>query len=267
MASDRVAVLDKALDLLEALSDRPGLQVAEAAEAAGITKPAAYRILSTLEQRGYVVSYERVRRYFVGYAFHMFQAATHVSDRLLSLAHPEMAILLSSSGETVNLGMLVRRGVFYVDVLQSPQSLRASSEIGSFDTLHATALGKAMMTRMSDQERAEIFLREPLVARTRRTVTDIDSLTRQINVASVAGFARDDEENEIGMCCVAAPITNADARPVAAISISGPTLRMDATAIAQISVDLVAACARISAALAASPAPAPAPAQQWKTGG
>lgn len=243
---DRVAVLDKALDVLEALATRPGLQVAEVAEAAEISKAAAYRILGTLESRGYVVSYERVRRYSIGAAFHLYLHAMQGSDRLVKLAELEQAALLERYDETVNLGALAQHGVLYIRVLESSQSLRASSQVGSFDDLHATALGKAMLSRMPSAEREERLARVKLTPRTVHTVTRVPLLADQINRAASQGFAIDDEENELGMRCVAAPIVNADGWPVAAISVSGPSVRMTDQVIAGISADLVAACGRIS---------------------
>ena len=249
---DHVAVLDKAFDLLEALAEQPDQTVAELSKAAGVTKAAAYRILSTLETRGYVVTYEKVRRYSIGHAFHIYLQAARNADRLIQTARPNMQSLLDALGETVNLGVLARQGVLYLDVLESAQSLRATSQIGGFDTLHATALGKAMLSRMPVADRQAMLAEAELVALTEHTVTDPNELTRRIEQAAVHGYALDDEENEIGMRCVAAPIVNADGWPVAAISVSGPTSRMTVAAIERVGAQLVATTSLISARLAQS---------------
>lgn len=246
---DSVAVLGKALDVLECLVDTPNQTVTEISTQAGVTKAAAYRILATFENRGYVVSYERVRRYSIGPAFHLYLPAARNADRLLEAARPAMVGLWETLGETVNLGVLARGGVLYLDVLESVQGLRATTDVGAFDSLHSTALGKAIMSRMPDEARETLLADVELVKRTARTVTDLTALRDSIARATEDGMAIDDEENEIGMRCVAAPIVNADGWPLAAISVSGPSSRMSHEAINTIGARLIAACARISATL------------------
>jgi IclR family transcriptional regulator, acetate operon repressor len=247
--ADSVAVLDKAMDLLEKLAEEANQSVADLSDATGISKATAYRILHTLEKRGYVVTYERVKRYSIGHAFHVYMQAARDGDRLLEAARPEMRSLLDALGETVNLGVLARQGVLYLEVLESGQSLRATSEIGTFDTLHSTALGKAMLSRMPRQERDTLLAEAKLVQRTEHTVTDPEKVREVVEMAARLGHAIDDEENEIGMRCVAAPIVNADGRPLAAISVSGPSSRMTRATIERTCDLLLSATARISEAL------------------
>jgi IclR family acetate operon transcriptional repressor len=97
-----------------------------------------------------------------------------------------------------------------------------------------------------------------LVPRTTHTATSTAGLNAAIDVASQKGLAVDDEENEIGMRCVAAPIVNADGRPVAALSVSGPNSRMVAGAIDRIIALTIASADRVSEALARPTGEAPA---------
>ena len=247
-----VAVVNKALDVLESLLAFPNQTVAEVSQAAKITKAAAYRILSTLEKRGYVATYERVRRYSIGHAFHAYVRAAGEADRLIEMARPAMRSLREHFGETINLGVLARGGVLYVEIMESDQALRATSEVGSFDALHSTALGKAIMSRLPAADRDALLAVAKLVPRTKYTKTNAESLRAAIDLAAKLGRAVDDEENEIGMRCVAAPIVNADGWPLAAISVSGPSSRMSLAAIDRIGERLAASCADVSRALALS---------------
>ncbi len=244
--SDNVAVLDKALDLLECLVEGGNQTVAELSDATGVTKAAAYRILSTLERRGYVVTFQKVRRYSIGSAFHAYVEAARKSDLLLDFARPAMRGLWDASGETVNLGILARGKILYLDVIESQQGLRATSQAGTFDTVHSTALGKAILSRLEPADRDDILASAKLVSRTEHTVTDAAGLRRSIETAAGIGWAVDDQENEIGMRCVAAPIVNGDGWPVAAISVSAPSSRMSDEALERIGNQLVAACAKVS---------------------
>jgi IclR family transcriptional regulator, acetate operon repressor len=243
--TDSVAVLDKAIDLLECLLRQPDQSVAELAQAADVTKAAAYRILSTLERRGYVATYERVRRYSIGHAFRAYAQAADGPDRLIDAARPLMRTLWEETGETINLAVLAQGGVLYVDVLESAQGLRATANIGALDALHSTALGKAMMARMPPAERDAMLAEAKLVPRTKHTETNPLRLREAIERATMSGFAVDDEENEIGMRCVAASITNSDGWPLAAISISGPSSRMSHDKISVTGARLVEACAKV----------------------
>lgn len=247
---DGVGVLNKALDVLEYLLVTPEQTVAEISAGAGVTKAAAYRILSTLERRGYVATYEKVRRYSIGPAFYSYVQAARAADRLLKVSRPIMRKVWEFSGETVNLGVLTHGGVQYLDIIESDQGLRATGEVGVLDALHSTALGKAIMARMPDTQRDELLAAAKLVSRTRHTVTDLGRLRESIQLAARTGRAIDDEENEIGMRCVAAPIVNADGWPLAAMSVSGPASRMTDAALDRIGGELVEACERVSEQLA-----------------
>ena len=224
--ANSVAVIDKALDLLECLSDGQPRTVAELSEAAGISKAAAYRILHTFERRGLVVTYERVRRYTIGHGLLTYAESARRSDRLLAAARPIMHELWTHSGETVNLGIRSRDRVLYLEVIESSRGLRATGQVGSLDTLHSTALGKAMLSRLPDSDLARIIGRAELKARTVNTVTDPNALLQAIGQARTDGFAIDNEENEIGMRCVAAPIVTTEGQAIGALSISGPASRM-----------------------------------------
>ncbi len=251
--NDNVAVLDKALDLLECLLKQPDQTVADLAQRADVTKAAAYRILATLERRGYVATYQRVRRYSIGHAFRAYTQAIDGPDRLLDTARPLMRALWEETGETVNLAVLAQGGVLYVDVIESAQGLRATANVGALDALHSTALGKAMMSCMPTGERDALLAVATLVPRTLHTETDPARLRETIARTTSCGFAVDDEENEIGMRCVAAPIVNSHGWPLAAISVSGPSSRMSQERITATGRRLVTACAEIRKGLAGQP--------------
>jgi IclR family acetate operon transcriptional repressor len=250
--SASVAVVDKALDLLECLSDGRPRSVAELCEATEITKAAAYRILHTLERRGFVVTYERVRRYTIGHAFLAYAEAARGSDRLIAVARPVMHDLWKYSGETVNLGIRSQGRVLYLEIIESSRGLRATGRVGALDALHSTALGKAMLSCLPDSELDQVVSRADLSPRTERTVTDRAVLMKAIHKVRDDGFAVDDQENEIGMRCVAAPIVGNAGRPLAAVSVSGPTSRMTAAAVEALAARLRAGCALIAEELAAA---------------
>jgi IclR family acetate operon transcriptional repressor len=262
-STDGVAVVEKALDILECLADGEPRSVAQLSEASGASKAAAYRILRAFERRGFAVTYEKVRRYSLGPGLLAYVDAARRSDRLLAIARPVMRELWDHSGETVNLGVRSRGQVLYLEVMESRRGLRATGQVGALDQLHSTALGKAMLSLLPQTDLADVINAADLRPRTAHTVTDRRGLVRAIQRAAEEGHAIDDEENEVGMRCVAAPIPNPDGWPLGAISISGPASRMTPEAVAELAPRLKASCTAIAAELARALAP---PAARRKTG-
>lgn len=231
-AADRspgeVGVLNKTLDLLEVLASSDGMTVAELASASGVNKAAAYRILNTLERRGYAVrGTDEVRHYSLGPAFRALTRDSHSPGDLLATARPHLRRLWEEFDETVNLGVLSQGMVLYLDILESEQGLRTTVDVGSHDHLHSTALGKAMLAALPLSDARRLLAQRERLAKTPRTVTDIPRLLEDIDRTRQRGFALDDEENESGARCVAAAVIDSQGRPVGALSMSGPTWRID----------------------------------------
>lgn len=243
MPPDEVGVLHKALDLLECLADGAGWSVAALCAGTRISKPAAYRILNTLSRRGYVTSFEKRRRYRLGPAFYGLARALEASRPLVAAARPAMLALREAFGETVNIGVLCGGRVLYLDILESEQGLRTTAEAGSFDHLHATGLGKAILASLPADDARRLLERAERPAKTPRTLVALEPLMAALAEAAARGYALDDEENEAGARCIAAPVLDFEGRPVAALSVSGPAWRLGDDAVARIG-ERVAAAAR-----------------------
>ena len=223
-----VGVLIKALDLLEALARGGAMSVAEVTGASGVNRAAAYRILTTLERRGYVLrTHDEVRRYLLGPALRsLVRGATSLGDVLIA-ARPQLRRLWEEFGETVNLGAFSQRRVLYLDILESGQGLRTTVTVGTHDDLHSTALGKAILAALPPAEVRDLLTAGPLVRKTARTLTSLASVVDDVELSRERGYALDDQENEPGARCVAAAILDPGGRPVAALSLSGPAWRID----------------------------------------
>jgi IclR family transcriptional regulator, acetate operon repressor len=223
---DEVGVLVKALDILNCLAVDAPCSAAHLSERTGVTKPAAYRILKTLDAGGYVTRDEERREYLLGPALYGLSRAARAASGLVRVARPAMEALHAELGETVNLGVLSHGQVVYLDTIESTQRLRSTVQIALRDRIHCTALGKAVLAVMSPASATAVLGETELVAVTPNTVVDIPALLRELATIRTRGYAVDDEENEVGSRCVAAAIVDAAGRPVAALSISAPTARM-----------------------------------------
>jgi IclR family acetate operon transcriptional repressor len=223
-----VGVLVKALDVLEALARGDAMSVAEVATSSNVNRAATYRILATLERRGYVLRLpDDVRRYSLGPALRALVRGAASPGDVLTAARPLLREVWEEFGETVNLGVFSQGRVLYLDILESGQGLRTTVTVGTHDELHSTALGKAMLAVLPPGEVRELLTAAPLSRKTASTLTSLASVLEDVELTRVRGYALDDEENEPGARCVAAAIVDRAGRPVGAVSVSGPTWRID----------------------------------------
>lgn len=221
-----VAVLQKALDLLEIITEGGDLGLAELSARTGASKASSFRVLSTLHRRGYVSKDPVTRKYAPGPRLIALSFANVSKLQLAPRARAVLEELREEFGETVNLGILADHDVLYLDIAESARSLRMSSQAGARDRLHSTSLGKAILAALPpDEARAllESYDRKPA---TRRTIVDLEALTAELRVTRERGYSIDDEENEVGARCVGVAVTDVAGRPQAALSVSGPAARV-----------------------------------------
>ncbi len=223
----RIAVVDRALDVLEALARSDGpLGVTEIARGIHSTKSATYRILATLEQRGYIARDSATVRYRLGTRLtHLGQRALEGID-LHELARSSLEELNHQFHETVNLGILDGHEIAYIDMVESDHGLRMAAHLGSRDPAYATSLGKAILAFLPQDDLMR-HLPTVLLPRTSRTIVNIPRLLDELARIREFGFAEDHGENEEGARCFGAPILDYSGNPIAAISLSAPESRID----------------------------------------
>jgi len=140
---------------------------------------------------------------------------------------PVLRRLVDALGESANLAVLSGSQAEYVAQAPSAHTMRLFTEVGRKVDLHCTGVGKAMLSTLSDEAVRAIAARTGLAPRTSYTVTDVDDLLAQLDEARRVGFALDEQEQELGVRCVAVPIA-LSGDVVFAVSVSGPTQRMSA---------------------------------------
>ena len=245
-----ILVLHKALDILETIrGSRSGITLADLARVLSIPKPTAYRILATLEARGYLArnqksGYQMTRKFFE------LQYKESDEQRLTQTALPVMERLVDSCRETVNLGILDAGEVVVIGTVESPQAIRMSSKVGNRRYLHATALGKVLLSGLSDQEATRLIRIKKLPRLTPNTLVTQQAVLSEIRNVRKQGYAIDNEENEPGGRCLGAPILGPGERVVAAMSISAPLFRMEMTRVRGLSTELAESCREITKAMA-----------------
>lgn len=219
--------VSRALDILEAfVVGQEELGVTELSRKLKLHKNNVFRLLATLETRGWVEQDPSTGMYRLG--IKTFEVA-NVFLRHLGLAKQAHAILgelALETGETANLGVLEGAAVVCVDVVETTQAVRVVSYLGRRLPTHATALGKVQLAYRPQDEVEQLFKEYEPAAVTPRTLTDPGRLVEEL--ARVAGqeMAVEDEELETGVRAVAAPVRDYARRVVGAIGIVGPAFRL-----------------------------------------
>ncbi len=217
-----VRSLERAFELLDHLADADGqLALTELAEVSGLPMPTVYRLMQTLVNRGYVRQGPS-KRYALGPR--LIRLGETAARLLGSWAQPSLARLVDEVGETANMAVLEGDQVMYVAQVPSRHSMRMFTEVGRRVNPHCTGVGKALLAQLPEPAAREIIGRTGMPARTPHTITDPAELMAELARIRQCGYALDDEEQEIGVRCVAVPLTGTPTP--AAISISGPQARL-----------------------------------------
>jgi len=241
-----VRVLHKTLDILEQIKTaESGYRLADLAREVELPKATVYRILTTLEGRGYLDrahdgSYRMAKKLFD------LQRTEPLEQVIHRVAQPVMERLVASCKETVNLGILDAGEVVVINTVESPQAVRMSSKIGNRRYLHATALGKCLLCGMPDKEVNRLIKLKGLTKVTDETITTKTALFTELQKVRQQGWSLDNQENEIEGRCIGAPIFGPADKIVAALSISGPVFRMDLARAKSLVNELKTACAEIT---------------------
>ncbi len=243
-----VLVLHKALDILENIKDTPaGVKLSDLARAVDIPKATVYRILATLESRGFLDRGED-GGYRMARKLYDLQQRHPIEQILNRVAPPKMEDLARLCRETVNLGILDGGEVVVINTVESPQTIRMSSKVGNRRCLHTTAIGKVLLAALPEKEMLRLIRLKGLPRLTPHTLINRTALLAELDRVRERGYAIDNQENELDGRCIGAPVSGPDGRVVAALSISGPVFRMDLNRARSLAPKLKQTCAAISAA-------------------
>jgi IclR family KDG regulon transcriptional repressor len=239
----------KALDVLECLASAgQPLTAQEVAHGCGLSRTTAHRLLTTLLTRGYVAS-PREGHYRLGASLLRLSHRLLAELELPALAKPELREICRRCNETAYLAVLDGGEILYLDRVESSQSVRLRSNVGTRGLLHCTSLGKVMLAFLPPEERAVRLAALALTPRTTRTITDRAVLAAHLDEVRRQGYALDDIENEDGIRCLSAPIFGHDGQVCAAVSVSGPAFRLPVERLLGFAPVVIGAAAAVSARL------------------
>jgi len=213
--------LRRAFEVLELLATRSPRGVTEIAEALGMQKSGASRLLKALSGWGYVVQDLKRGQYQSGPRV-IALAEHHVhGDQLLRVSPPLMRELALAARASVHLAQVVGDRMLVVAKEPSPEQIQVASRVGGTLAPHASAMGKVLLAGLSEKDRAP-FLKAPFVRFTEKTIIEPVRLARTLQEVRRRGFALESGEEHAGVGCIGVPIRGRQDRWVAALSISGP---------------------------------------------
>lgn len=220
----------------------------EVAAALKLPKPTVFRILHVLESRAYVHRTDGGRFRLTAKLGHS-SAPHQMMECLLAAAKPVMERLVEVHQETANMAILDGSELVVVHAIESPRAIRMSSKAGNRRHVHSTALGKVLIAWREPKEVARLLRVTGMPALTEKTITTSEELERELALVRKRGYAEDNEENEMGGRCVAAPVRDREGTVIAAVSVSGPLNRMTAANVRAIARDVERGAEEIGEAL------------------
>ncbi|HEV2985517.1 MAG TPA: IclR family transcriptional regulator, partial [Vicinamibacterales bacterium] len=222
----KVDAAAKALELLSVFSFRePRLSLADLAARTGIPRATAFRLLSTLEQSGFLAKDHGA--YQLGIKCFVLGNIVAGGLDLRETAHPHLVALRDSTRETTQIAILDHWQVVYLERMISPYPVGfMRSRAGAILPAYCTALGKTLLAYTPEADVDAWAATQKFPALTPRTITSARRLLKELRVIRERGYAIDEEERERGVRCVAAPIRNHHGDVVAAVSIAGPIDRL-----------------------------------------
>lgn len=253
-AKARLSSVANSIRLLTSFSgDEDELAITTLAQRLGLAKSTVHRLASTLTAAGFLEQNSDTGRYRLGVALFELGALVRRRMDVANVARPHLRELLEKTGETVQLGIVDHYSVLYVYEMESRRAIRMAAAVGARAPLHCTAVGKVLLA-FQPADYIRETLERGLTGFTDKTVTEGDEVLSLLDEVRMRDYAVDDEESEVGLRAVAAPVRNQNGGVIAALGVAAPVQRMNKR-VMQTTVPTVMAIAQaVSTRLGFSPA-------------
>lgn len=220
--------VENAARTLLMLREKPSIRAVDVATELGVARSTAHRMVSTLAQSGLLRRDDNDKSYRAGYALVELGMAVIGAADIRSEVGPSLASLAASTGETTHF--LVREGhdVLFVSVAEGTHVIRAVPRVGTRLPAHVTSAGRCILAAMPRSEVSALYpAGQRLRGGTDRAFTSTAQLTRDLDDVAAQGFAVNRSQSEPGLTAVSVAIRDARGSALGAISVSGPTDRID----------------------------------------
>lgn len=225
--SKLIQSVERALFILELFDQKnKELSLKEISEKMSLTKGTVHGLIKTLESKKYLIQNPVNQKYKLG--MKLFELGIRVSNNLnlRQIGSPYVKNAFKRLEETVHLVGFDGHEAIYIDKAEGHNALRIYSQIGKRAPLYCTGVGKAILAFLIESEATEILNNLELKAFTNKTITDKEEIMKQLQQIRKQGFSIDNEEIEIGLQCIAAPIFDHSGKVIGSISTSIPKARL-----------------------------------------
>lgn len=218
---------ERIFEILETLVQEGPLSLTELSTRLSLHKSTVHRLLKSLVAMGYVRQEKDSGKYLSTFKILSLAGKMLSKIDILAAARPHLEQLMKQTHETVHFVQRENTHIIYVDKVESDaNSIRMVSHIGLRQPMYSTGVGKAILAHLKDSEIHEIWKQSNIQAFTPYTIVTYDQLLREIETIRRLGYALDNEENELGVRCVAACVLDYRGLAQNAFSISAPVARM-----------------------------------------
>ena len=246
---ERLSSVATAIRLLKAFSeDEVEIGISALARRLGLAKSTVHRLAVTLVSEGLLEQDRDTARYQLGIALFRLGALVRRRMTVSNEARPFLYDLRETVNESVHLAILDETEIMYVYNLESTHAIRMRSDIGVRKPAYCTAEGQAILAFAPDETVARVIA-SGLAARTPKTITSPEKFGRELALTRQRGCAIEDEESEVGMISIAAPIRDDGGDVVAAVGIAGPVTRLTKKSIAAFMPHVIATADQVSTRL------------------
>jgi len=248
-ATYRVQVLERAVDILQLLSQESGeLSAGEVAVRLSLHKSTLHRLLTVLDQHRLIRRNAETGRYTLGLRLFEFGTRAVRGLQLHDQAQPHLDQLARETGETAHICVFDNVEMVSVAYAEGHRSLRMPATVGRRTPAYCSAVGKAVLAYLPGAALDEVLAR-PLRAWTEKTLVTREALLADLRQVRIRGYAVDNEEIEKGLRCIGGPVWNYSGEVVAALSVAGPAFRITRTRVPAMARAVMATAHRLSAEL------------------
>ncbi len=225
--SENVQSVERALDIVSNIvtAQRP-LSIAELSQQMGLAPSTIHRILQTLTAKGFVHQDSASKRYDIGPEIVEISRSLYLRYDLVRRVRPFLQELVDRTGETAHLAELYGTTAMYLSQLEPLTMMRMFTTPGSITHLACSDVGKLFLADLPPAAVRSIIDKVGLMPRTPHTIVSWDRLQDELQTVREQGYAEDDEERELGVRCLSAPLLNGAGKVIAALGIAGPSGRL-----------------------------------------
>ncbi|WP_227268595.1 IclR family transcriptional regulator [Roseobacter weihaiensis] len=245
--------LDRALGVLEGIARSGQATLTDLSLSLGVPTATTHRILTTLQKHGFVSFNEERQDWSIGLEAYRIGVAFMNQTSLAEVSRPVMRQLMEKTGETANLAIPDGAEVVFVGQVETLNPIRAFFARGTRTSMHASGIGKAILSSLQEAEVRRLLMASGLVAFTENTLTTPADLFEDLQRTRVRGYSFDSEERYIGMSCIGSAIYDEHQEACGGVSISGPNTRFDALHVPELGAMVAEAAAEITQLIGGRP--------------